>query len=73
MSDDDEAIEDEGEKDIALGNKEEEGTTAVDGCRSRPLCLPVLHQALELGDDHLGWSLLPLYCKDFVLADQNLF
>ena len=47
----------EGEEAATPGDKEEEGTVAID----RPSCLPVLHQAPKLDDDHLGRALLPLY------------
>ena len=43
------------------------------GCQSKPLRLPVLYQAPELGDGHLDRVILSLYRKELiVLADQDL-
>jgi hypothetical protein len=42
--------------------------------QSKPPCLPVLHQAPNLGDGHLDRATLSLFCKELIiLADQDLF
>ena len=61
------------EKEVASGDKEEEGSTTHTRLPEQAVCLPVLHQAPELGDGYLDRAILSLYRKELiVLADRDL-